>query len=217
MDMISVIVPVYNVATYLEGCLESIINQTYQNLEIILVNDGSSDDSLKICEKYRSRDSRIKVITQKNHGLSATRNAGIEMATGKFLTFVDSDDWYSNKDSLKTLYNLLKSKNTEVAIGNFDEFNTKKNVFLLYDHDENSYIFSTKEWFSHQYQAPQHFGQCFSTAWGKLFYSSLFQHLRFPVGKIGEDDLTIWKAYLMTNKIAFLDKNIYTYRNNRRA
>ena len=91
-DLISVIVPVYNVKNYLEKCLDSIINQTYKNLEIILINDGSTDGSLDICYMYEKKDNRIKVYNQENHGLSYTRNRGIELARGKYIGFVDSDD-----------------------------------------------------------------------------------------------------------------------------
>ena len=91
-DLISVIVPVYNVKNYLEKCLDSIINQTYKNLEIILINDGSTDESLDICYMYEKKDKRIKVYNQENHGLSYTRNRGIELARGKYIGFVDSDD-----------------------------------------------------------------------------------------------------------------------------
>ena len=91
-DLISVIVPVYNVKNYLEKCLDSIINQTYKNLEIILINDGSTDESLDICYMYEKKDNRIKVYNQENHGLSYTRNRGIEIARGKYIGFVDSDD-----------------------------------------------------------------------------------------------------------------------------
>ncbi len=91
-DLISVIVPVYNVKNYLEKCLDSIINQTYKNLEIILINDGSTDESLDICYMYEKKDNRIKVYNQENHGLSYTRNRGIELARGKYIGFVDSDD-----------------------------------------------------------------------------------------------------------------------------
>ena len=109
MEKISIIIPVYNVEKYLKTCLDSVINQTYQNLEIILVNDGSTDNSGKICEEYKRTNSRIILIHKKNEGLSAARNTGLGIATGEYISFLDSDDYISN-DMLETLYNSLQIK-----------------------------------------------------------------------------------------------------------
>ena len=105
-DLISVVIPVYNVEQYLPKCIESIMNQTYKNLEIILVNDGSTDGSQKICEEYKSIDNRIKIINKENGGLSDARNVGIDNSSGNYITFIDSDD-YIDDDYVYTLYKSL--------------------------------------------------------------------------------------------------------------
>ena len=114
-SLISVIVPVYNVEKYLPQCLNSIINQTYKNIEVVLVDDGSTDDSGNICEEYKKNDERIIVVHQKNSGLSAARNVGIEISTGEYITFIDSDD-YISPDYIENLYSALEQYSADIAI-----------------------------------------------------------------------------------------------------
>lgn len=117
MEKVSIIVPVYNVEEYLEKCICSIINQTYQNIEIIIINDGSTDNSRQICEKYARMDTRIKLINKKNGGLSSARNCGIKNASGNYILFVDSDD-YIEKNTVETFLQKIEQKKLEVIIGN---------------------------------------------------------------------------------------------------
>ncbi|WP_295746728.1 glycosyltransferase family 2 protein [uncultured Limosilactobacillus sp.] len=215
MDKISVIVPVYNVAPYLKQCLDSIVSQTYRNLEIILVNDGSTDNSLKICQQYQEQDKRIRVISQKNAGLSAARNTGLNVANGQYVTFVDSDDWFATNNAIATLHRLIDQYHVKIAIGNFDEFDESVNSYRLFGHDDVINVYPTQKWFAFEYTGDKNLSQCFSTAWGKLFDQRFFKHVRFPVGKIDEDDLTIWKLYLQTSSVAFINQAMYIYRNNR--
>ena len=113
--LISVIVPVFNVEKYVGRCLTSIINQSYTNLEIIVVNDGSTDNSLSVCEAYAAKDNRIKLITQENRGLSGARNSGLRHYTGEYVTFVDSDDWI-HRNMIEYLYNVLIRHNSEISL-----------------------------------------------------------------------------------------------------
>ncbi|WP_295746729.1 glycosyltransferase [uncultured Limosilactobacillus sp.] len=131
MDKISVIVPIYNVASYLKQCLDSIVSQTYRNLEIVLVNDGSTDNSLQICQQYQEQDKRIRVISQKNAGVSAARNTGIEVSTGQYLTFVDPDDCYSTDNALDILSSLVNKNHVKIAVGNFDEFDESTDCIVM--------------------------------------------------------------------------------------
>lgn len=147
MDLISIIVPVYNVEKYLEHCLNSIINQTYKNLEIILVNDGSTDNSLEICESFKQKDSRIKIITKGNGGLSSARNEGLKIAKGNYISFVDSDDWI-DADFIKALYNNLISTDSDMSTCEFiretepSQFvETKKEKITCYTQSEYMKIF----------------------------------------------------------------------------
>ena len=118
--LISIIIPVYNTAKYLPRCLDSVLKQTYQNLEIIVVDDGSTDNSPKIIKEYATKDNRIKVIHQKNAGLSAARNTGITKATGKYISFVDSDDEISH-NMIKKLFDVLQRNNTDISVCSFKE------------------------------------------------------------------------------------------------
>ena len=121
MEKISVIVPVYNSEAYLENCLNSIIQQTYQNLEIILVNDGSTDGSAAICQRYKIQDPRVKVYHKPNGGVGSSRNRALEAVTGDYILFVDNDDWLE-LDHIESLYHLLKKADADIAIGNFTQF-----------------------------------------------------------------------------------------------
>ena len=134
MDLISVIVPVYNVEKYLNRCVDSIINQTYSNLEIILINDGSTDTSGKICDEYKKRDNRIHVIHQKNGGLSAARNAGIVIANGNYFIFVDSDDLI-HPQCIEILYKVIKNDCSDIVIGNYEKFDDFNKIDLKVNDD----------------------------------------------------------------------------------
>ena len=138
--LISIIVPVYNVSKYLKKCIESLINQSYKNVEIILVDDGSNDESEKICDKYKNDDNRIVVIHKKNNGVSSARNCGIDAANGKFVCFVDGDD-YVMPDYVEYLYNLINKNNAEISIttemfGNFDNNQTKKVTEKIWNNED---------------------------------------------------------------------------------
>ena len=143
-DLISVIVPVYNVKNYLEKCLDSIINQTYKNLEIILINDGSTDESLDICYMYEKKDNRIKVYNQENHGLSYTRNRGIELARGKYIGFVDSDDVIS-PFMYEFLYKAINEYNSKISICDFVRFSDKPTFNETYESISLTKIDAIKE------------------------------------------------------------------------
>ena len=217
MEKISVIIPVYNVEKYLKNCLDSIVNQDYQNLEIILVNDGSTDNSSEICANYADHDSRIKYIVQENQGTSAAKNAGLGAASGDLITFVDADDWYANSQSLTVLHKMLKTDDTDIAVGNFNEFDDSKAAYFIHVFtDKPSHlVFNPMQWFKNEYNDEESISQCFSTPWGKLFKRQFFKDIRFPEGKIDEDDLTMWKTFLLANKISYTNQPIYVYRNNR--
>ena len=125
--IISVIVPIYNVEEYLPKCLDSILNQTFSNIEIICVNDGSTDGSRKVLEEYKKRDFRIKIVDKENGGLSSARNAGMKVAVGEYYSFIDSDDWI-DKTMLEKLYENMTTLNTDIsicAVHQFDEINQK--------------------------------------------------------------------------------------------
>lgn len=204
--LISIIVPVYNVETYLAKCVDSILAQTYTNLEIFLVNDGSSDCCGKLCDEYAKEDKRIKVIHKKNGGLSDARNVAIEVTTGEFITFIDSDD-YVTDDYIMTLYSLIEKYECKVSIALYNTFvegSKPKVVNRVYREDCQTNIKAIEEMF---YQ------EKYDTAsWAKLYHSSLFATgIRYPKGIVYEDLATTYLLIFQSDKVAFCNRRIYNY------
>lgn len=216
-ELVSVIVPVYNVEKYLSQCLDSIIHQTYKNLEIILVNDGSTDGSGKICDDYAAKDGRIKVIHQENGGLSDARNKGLDLMTGQFVTFVDSDDYLEN-NCIHTLYTYACTCKTDISIGKFVEFEENTSQFLFHNHlnNGNKIEFLTGDQCLERHHTV--FLSIFVTAWAKLYRTSLFndsnpcKKIRYPLGVLHEDQYTTHKLFFKSNKIVFVNDYLYVYR-----
>ena len=203
-DLISVIVPVYNVEKYLNRCVDSIINQTYKNLEIILVDDGSTDNCGKICDEYAKIDIRIKVIHKKNGGLSDARNNGIKEAIGKWITFVDSDD-YLKSDFLYNLYCINKENKTSIAVAPYLIVTDK--IIIKDNSIETNKKITQKEALKNMLLDRE-----FTvSACSKLFKSSLFNDIKFPVGKIFEDTATTYKIIMKSDYISYCSKSGYCY------
>ena len=204
MELISVIVPVYKVERYIDECIESIRNQTYSDLEIVLVDDGSPDSCPSICDNYARKDDRIKVIHKKNGGLSSARNIGIKESLGQYITFVDSDD-VLDFSMIETLYCFLKKENTDIAICSM------KRTVDVYDNPikRNMKIFSGKEACEEMYEPDYSF---FVAACGKIYKREVFNDIRFPEGRIHEDDFTMYKVFLRSRKVLFVNLPMYFYR-----
>lgn len=205
MDLISVIVPVYQVEDYLKRCVDSITKQTYENLEIILVDDGSPDRCGEMCEAYAKQDSRIRVLHQKNGGLSAARNAGIEAANGSFLAFVDSDDFIAG-DFIEALYKALISTNSDISQCKYEY--VTGDLITKAKEPGKIRILSGKQMLVEMYDYE---GAYNVVAWNKLYKRSLFQKIRYPNGKIHEDEATSYRLFYEAEKVAFLDRYLYGY------
>lgn len=202
---ISVIIPVYNVEKYLDRCLESVVNQTYKNLEIILVDDGSTDSSGKKCDEYAINDSRIKVLHKSNGGLSDARNVAISICKGEYITFVDSDDWICT-NLIEHLYNNLIIAEADVSIGLFQR--VYDDVAIKRQHNDISICeYSGKE------AIRQMYGVCsFSAhAWGKLYKRHFFNEIHYPKGKIYEDEFTTYKILWAASKVVVTNEKLYFY------
>ena len=206
MDLISVIVPVYKVEKYLYKCVDSILAQTYTNLEIILVDDGSPDNCGKICDEYAVKDSRIIVIHQPNGGLSAARNAGLDIATGDFIGFVDSDD-YIAPDMYEKLYNALKENDADLSICNFVYVDSNGNDLNLYP-PYSAKLYKGRE-IMHLFSERNYV--CFVTVWNRLYRKQLFDNLRFEIGKTNEDEFIAHKIFYRCNTIVFTENTFYYY------
>ncbi|MEI3337525.1 MAG: glycosyltransferase family 2 protein [Clostridium sp.] len=204
-ELISVIIPVYNVENYIEKCIYSVINQSYKNLEIILVDDGSTDKSGVLCDKYEKIDKRIKVIHKENGGLSSARNMGLDCANGEYIMFLDSDDFVETT-ILQELYSLCYKNNVEISICNYKYINNDKEE--ANDKEENAeYIYDNIEKFHKMFFE----GKFFWMAWGKLYKRRVFNNFRFKENQIYEDFYLIPRIILNTSKVAYTTKSLYYY------
>lgn len=212
-QLISIIVPVYNVEEYLKQCLDSILDQTYRNWELILVNDGSTDSSGLICQEYAEKDARIRYFEKENGGLSDARNYGIEQAQGEYLTFVDSDD-FLDASHLNVLYNALVNNDVDISIANYTNYQTSTATFYLHTFGDYYEKIYTSEELIDDLSFLERNDLSFSTIWGSLYKKSVFSFLRFPKGVIGEDVALIYKMYTQVDKIVYVHKDTYIYREN---
>ena len=206
--MITIVVPVYKVEEYLNRCVDSILNQTYTDFELLLVDDGSPDNCGKICDEYAEKDSRIFVIHQKNGGLSDARNTGInwfyEQNRSDYITFVDSDDWL-HPDYLKILLNGITENSVKISVCNY------KRVTAETPHENYENI--VYELTSPENFLVNHFWQ-YNYAWGKLYHKSIFDDVRYPIGKNFEDTFTTYKTLHKCKKIAYTELQLYYYLRN---
>ena len=208
MSLVSIIVPIYNVEQYLRECIDSIIKQTYKNLEIILVDDGSPDNCGQICDEYAKKDDRIKVIHKENGGLSSARNAGLDIATGEYISFIDSDDYVSN-NFIEELYSLCIKCDADIAECDFVKFTDKIEVQKK---DKVIEKYSTIE-MQEQIYTENYIKTI--VVWNKLYKKYLYEKLRFPQGKINEDEFTTYKVFDSSLKnIAVTSEILYYYRYN---
>lgn len=203
--IVSVIVPIYKVELYLERCLDSIVNQTYNNLEIILVDDGSPDKCPEICDRYAKKDNRIKVIHKRNGGLSSARNAGIDVMKGKYVTFIDSDD-FIREDAIEKWMNYVQKEDVCIVVGKYQIYN-KGDVLNQED------INSVKKWSAYdafRYMFINDGKLC--SAWGKLYDARLFETLRYPESiQYAEDMYVIHLLFQKAENIIFVDAVQYYY------
>lgn len=204
--LISVIVPVYNVEEYLEECVNSILNQTYSNLEIILVNDGSTDNCIDICNKYKDIDKRVIVINKDNGGLSDARNVGLKKATGAYIAFVDSDD-FIEQDMYELLYNEIHLNNADISGCDYYIYN--KNTIAKSDTiTQEKCIMDSSEAIIKMNQLTG-FG---ISACNKIYKRELFDGIEFPYKKLNEDWFVMYKLIDRANKIIYNPKAKYYYR-----
>lgn len=201
MDLISIIVPVYNVQEYLDGCVKSIVNQDYSQLEIILVDDGSTDDSGKICDCWAERDSRVQVLHKSNGGLSDARNAGIDVAHGTYYMFVDSDDTIAS-DAVHTLYMAATVNHCEIAVCNMVRVYDDGGKEPFYAPVQSETVWRGNDRFRTLKQP---------SVCNKLFLASLFEGIRFPKGKFYEDTFIYHKLVIQASAIALTGKDGYYY------
>lgn len=202
-EQISIIVPVYNVENYLENSLQSIVNQTYKNLEIILIDDGSTDNSLIICNKFAKQDNRIKVLHKQNEGVCVARNKGIELSTSKYVTFIDSDD-YIAADYVQSLYDCIIANDVDLVISNAINI-AEDGTIVKYDDIED--LFMTKEECLYELLTEKHF---YHVCWGNLYKKEFLKQCRFnPKYRIAEDLDFLYEYISKIENAYFLSKKTY--------
>ena len=205
--LVSVIVPIYNVEAYLRRCVDSILNQTYINLEIFLVDDGATDGCPLICDEYAAKDSRIKVIHKKNGGLSDARNVAIDVMTGEYVLFIDSDD-YVHHAIVEVLYRSLQEHKSDISIASHGDIFNEDVLDLSSKQDNTVTTFSAKDGLETMlYQR-----DITTSAWGKLYKAELFSDgIRYPKGKLCEDLDTTYKLFAKSDKIVLNSAKLYYY------
>lgn len=203
-QLVSIIIPIYNVEKYLEQCIKSLINQTYRNLEIILINDGSTDKSTKICEKYKNQDNRIVFINKKNGGAASAKNEGLKIAKGDYITFVDSDD-FIEPDMIEYMVNTIKKYNSDIIQCSFtnlykntERFKQDKIVEQKISSKDFLELF-LKKWDS-------------SLFWNKLFKREVIENVFFKEGRCIDDEFFTYKCVINSKSIVTSNKIVYNYR-----
>ncbi|TNC82678.1 MAG: glycosyl transferase [Oleiphilus sp.] len=204
-DLISIVVPVYKVEEILARCIDSILVQTYTHFELILVDDGSPDDCGRICDEYAQKDSRIQVIHQENSGLSEARNSGIDRATGRYIAFIDSDDWI-HPDYLTYLYSKITTYDADIACCGLVK--TSGETPPSDGIKEEIRLFSNEEAIA-QHFSPNHVQ--IVVAWAKLYDINLFKDVRYPKSKLHEDEFTTYLLLYAARKIVFSNLPFYYY------
>lgn len=210
--MISVILPVYNVEKYIDACLEALLQQTLEDFELIIVNDGSTDRSGEICQEWSKKDTRIRLIHQENMGLSEARNSGLRVAEGEYIVFIDSDDTVE-QHFLQVLYENIVQNNAQVSICNFKyiwensahktkevpvDTQKENEITIMSGRDASSYIVKDNKRFM-------------ITAWGKMYHKSLSSYLYYPKGRTHEDEFTTYRVLYRATKVVVTMEQLYNY------
>ena len=204
---VSIIVPAYNIEKYIGNCLDSIIGQSFKSFELILVDDGSTDGTSKICDSYAKKDKRIVVVHQHNGGLSSARNTGLKLCRGEYISFVDGDD-IVRRDYLKTMVNLMENYGCDIVECNYNKINEKLEELTNPSTSEKIVKMTSLEWLT---ETNLH-GFLSVVVWNKLFKKELFDSVVFPLGRVSEDDATTFKLIDRASLIVRTYLSLYLYR-----
>lgn len=202
---LSIIIPVYNVENYLKTCLDAVTHQHFQDFEVILVDDGSTDGSPAICDEAAKQDERIHVLHQKNGGLSAARNAGLDLAKGEWIGFLDSDD-YPLPDMYEKLLDAAEKSRADIAVCNYFRVDTRNQPIENSETEMESGVLTQKEALRKVLKV------VFQIANNKIYRRHIFDHLRYPENKLNEDFFLITKIYSRAERVACLSDALYAYR-----
>lgn len=213
-DLVSVIVPVYNSQDYLEACVDSIIYQTYNNLDIILVDDGSTDSSAAICDAYAQKDSRVQVIHKENGGNGDARNAGLKIARGQWIVMSDNDD-ILHRRQIEVLLAVAHDKNADISVGwyrSFEVTENPKDIDIPGDFLNRAKVLTNKHLYSDQFIAK--YSMILTVPWCKLCRRALYDGIRYPAKSRHDDTWTTWKLYEKAKKTALIPLELHHWRND---
>ena len=212
-ELISVIVPIYNTEKYLVECVESIRKQTYSNIEIILVDDGSTDASIEICDEFAEKDSRVRVFHKENEGVAVARNFGIQQSNGQYVVIVDSDDVAVDK-MIEVLYTQIKENDADIAVGNYYIYDESDGNFYYYitEADYCVEVLSPQELIDRQAGAWKWNSTAFMLTTFKLYKKVLFDDVSFTHGRRFDDEASTHRLFLRSKKKVFVNDNVYLYR-----
>ena len=216
-ELISIIVPIYNVEKYLRQCLDSIMGQTYQNFECILINDGSPDHSADICREYVEKDSRFRYFEKENGGVSSARNLGIEHSKGQYITFIDSDDWVES-DYVETLYGELIKENADIAVSTYKRFEMGDNCWYVhaFQRGYDKKVFTNKKLMD-ELLSLDGFDNSYRFVSGKLVHRNMLENIAFNVATPYGEDMEFWfKIYMVSDRVVYVNKETYNYRTDER-
>jgi glycosyltransferase family protein len=208
--MISVIVPVYHVEKYLDTCVQSILNQTYKDLEIILVDDGSADACSKMCDEYKKQDLRVKVIHKENGGLSDARNVGLDVATGDYIAFVDSDDYIHPEMYANMVGFLERNSDFNIVMCGYKKVDENDKEIYLKNWSQDIRILNHKDFIEDMFSAEQY--EEYVVVWNKVYRKKIWDEIRFPKDKLREDEFVSYKLLYPQQRIAFIMNPVYHYR-----
>lgn len=206
MEKVSIIIPVYNTEKYIEKCLNSVINQNYSNIEILIIDDGSTDKSLQICNKFKEQDKRIEILQTNHQGVSNARNLGIEKSTGKFVIFIDSDDWIEN-NLIKDAIHIYNEYNVDIVFYDMKVLNNDKNGKKIYSRNTPKGVFSLENIIDYLILSEK-----FNSPCNKMYKKELIKDIKFDnYITIGEDLLFNINYFKNVKKIYISDKKLYNY------
>lgn len=206
--LVSIIIPIYKVEKYINKCVDSVINQTYKNLEIILVDDGSPDECPQICDAYAKKDDRITVIHKLNGGLSSARNAGLDVCKGEYICFVDSDDYVSSS-YIEKMYEAIVKYKADMVICGVELVDENYNILVNNDYSLKPELISKNEVVDRLFE-PKNVP--YVVAWNKMYSRKIWDNLRYPLGKIHEDEFVAYDILKnSSNGIYLLDDKLYFY------
>ncbi|EFN97768.1 glycosyl transferase [Streptococcus mitis SK564] len=212
-ELISIVVPIYNVEKYLRPCLNSILSQSYEQFECLLINDGSPDNSADICREYVDKDSRFKYFEKENGGVSSARNLGIERSGGAYITFIDPDDWVES-DYLEVLYRALVDEKADLAVSTYKQFNVADNCYYVHSYQRGyeKRVFNQEEFIS-ELPLLERYDYSYGYSTCKLVDRSLLGDFKFNEVTTLSEDMEFWyKVYLFSNKVVYVNRDTYIYR-----